>query len=100
MYIPDFCYALNNVTINPKTKVGKVIKIKALETGYYKTDMTATQEEVNHMNQFPDAGEPVDIATAKAMTDASLFGWNCYIEMLASHKRIAEKGENKNEPRS
>jgi len=87
MNIPDYCYALNNMTIDPKTKIGKAIKIKALETGYYKTTMTATQEEIDLMNEDLDCG-CVDIPTARAMESASMFGWDCYNGILESYKKV------------
>jgi hypothetical protein len=91
MNIPDFCYALNNRTINPKTKVGEVIIIRALEKGYYPTNILATQEEVDEMNKFPDIGSPVSPIEAKAMESASMFGWECYKNVLESYTKLEEK---------
>lgn len=82
MNIPNKCYALNNMTINPKTKIGQVIEIRAFETGYYKTDKTATQEEVDTMNLAIN----VTLPEAKAMESASLFGWQVYKNCLETFK--------------
>lgn len=70
MYIPDMCYSLNNSTINPKIKIGKVIVIKALEKGYYPKNKEMTQEEVDEMNEKFG----VTIAESRAMQTASMFG--------------------------
>ena len=52
MNIPNFCYSLDCTSINPKTKIGKIIKVVALETGFYRTSFEGTQEEVDEMNDF------------------------------------------------
>ena len=91
MYIPDYCYRLNAMTINPKTKIGKVVQINALEKGYYETKTTATQEEIDKMND--DLG--IDKPTAKAMGDASMFGWDCYNTMLRRYYEIDIENANK-----
>ena len=83
MNIPDNCYALNNMTINPTTKRGKVIEIRAFETGYYKTDWLMTQEEVDEKNNSELGVSPTQ---AKAMESASLFGWQCYKSCLESYE--------------
>lgn len=82
MKVPDFCYALNNMTINPMTKEGKVIKVRAMETGFYPTTLRATQQTVDKLN----AELGVDKPTAQAMVDASMFGWNCYLSCLQTYK--------------
>lgn len=88
MNIPDVCHALNNLTINPKTGIGEVIEIQAMETGYYKTGRKATQEEVDKENEALGVDKP----TARAMSDASVFGWQVYANCLQSHK---EREKNK-----
>lgn len=83
MNIPNKCYSLNNMTVNPKTGLGQVIEIRALETGYYKTIWLMTQEEVDMKN----AEMGVGLAEAKAMKTASMFGWNTYIGASTSGRR-------------
>jgi len=83
MFIPDSCFSLNKVTINPKTGIGEVIIIRALEKGYYKTNIFATQEQVDDMNLHPACGEGIfDLNTVKAMETASIFGWDTYKKSL------------------
>lgn len=80
MNIPDFCYALNNMTIHPETNVGQVIKIKAMEKGYYPTNLLMTQEQVDEKNR--ELG--VEKHVAEAMSIASMFGWDTYNAVLQS----------------
>lgn len=94
MNIPDFCYGLNNMTIDPKTKVGDVIVIKALERGYYPRMAKATQEQVDNMN-LVEFG--IDKPTAQAMCDASMFGWDCYPALLEAYSKLSEYKEEENE---
>jgi hypothetical protein len=61
--IPQYCHGLNNMTINPRTKKGEVIRIQAFETGYYKTGLHMTQEEVDIWNSTCG----ITPAVAKAM---------------------------------
>lgn len=91
MFIPNECYALNNMTIDPKTKMGEVIIIKALETGFYKTTMRTTQEMVDEMNKENRVNKP----TSRAMYDASMFGWNIYKDSLNRYKKFYANKENK-----
>ena len=84
MNIPEKCFSLNNMTVNPQTKVGDVIEIRALETGYYRTTQKATQEEVNAMNEKLG----VTIPQARAMEIASMFGWDVYKDNLQSYEKI------------
>ena len=90
MIIPDYCWALLNTSINPKTKKGKVIKIVALESGYYSTSTEETQEDIDKINKRMG----VDKATARAMETASIFGWQAYLPTLNSYKKL-EKEKNK-----
>jgi len=87
MNIPDVCHALNNMTIDPKTGIGEVIEIRAMETGYYRTGRHATQSEVDQENEKLG----VDKATARAMSDASVFGWHVYNNCLKSHQELEAK---------
>ena len=84
MYIPSKCYALNNMTIHPETKIGNVIELRALERGFYKTALKATQEEVDNMNTHIG----VTRAEAKAMEDATLFNWEMYPSRLAHYQEF------------
>jgi hypothetical protein len=75
------------MTIDPKTGIGEVIEIRAMETGYYKTHRHATQAEVDKENEALG----VDKATARAMSDASVFGWQVYQNCLKSHQKREAK---------
>jgi hypothetical protein len=74
--IPDFCYALNNMTINPETKIGEVIIVRGLEKGYYPTQMKLTQSQVDDLNI--DLG--ITRAISRSMETASMFGWETYLK--------------------
>lgn len=87
MYIPDKCFALLNSSINPKTGIGTLILIKALEHGYYEQDYRTTQEEVDERNE--QLG--VTKEEAKAMATASIFGWQSYISSLEVYSKRKEK---------
>lgn len=89
MNIPDFCYTLNNMTVDPKTKIGEIIRVVALESGYYKTNYKGTQEDVNDMNE--NIG--VSRAQEEAMSTGSMFGWESYPKALERFEEIfKEKG--------
>ena len=85
--VPERCFALNNVTLNPKTKLGRVIEIRAFETGYYRTEFLMTQDGVDCKN----AELGVDKAQAQAMESASMFGWQCYKNYLEAFEKSKEK---------
>jgi hypothetical protein len=85
--IPQYCHGLNNMTIDPKTKLGQVIRIQAFETGYYRTDLKMTQEEVDQWNI--ELG--INPVVAKAMESASMFGWNTYLNVLESMEKLDDK---------
>lgn len=89
MNIPDKCFDLNNMTIDPKTGIGEIIRIVALEKGYHRTAFTGTQFNVDNMNK--EIG--VEKATAKAMAWASMFGWDTYLTMLETYKELEKKGK-------
>jgi hypothetical protein len=91
MNIPDYCYTLDNMTINPKTKVGKIIRVVALVSGFYKTNFTGTQEDVNAMNE--NLG--VTRAQEEAMSTGSMFGWELYPNTLKRFEEIFSKQEEK-----
>ncbi|MFZ2992396.1 MAG: hypothetical protein WA061_01660 [Microgenomates group bacterium] len=76
------------MTIDPKTGIGEVIIIKALEKGYYRTDMFMTQEEVDEQNILVGAGTK---NVAQAMESASMWGWDCYLNCLKSFDKIANE---------
>ena len=90
MNIPDYCYALNNMTIDPKTKIGEVIKIQALEKGYYPTNIKETQEFVDNYNMDMLG---VTKAQSEAMKAASMFGWECYKNVLEFSAKRLEKSD-------
>ena len=83
MYIPDECFSLNKMTVNPKTRIGEIIKIKALEKGYYETLQEGAQEDVDKVNK--ELG--IDVATVRAMETASMFGWDTYKKSLEAYKK-------------
>jgi len=91
MHIPDYCYTLNNMTVNPKTKEGSIIKVVAMESGYYETYMRGTQEDVNNLNQ--ELG--VTRAQEEAMSTGSMFGWQTYKNVLERYEEIFSKKEEK-----
>ena len=91
MNIPDYCFSLLNTSIDPNTKIGKVIRLVAFEEGYYPTHLEQTQEEVDEFN-LENLG--VDKATARAMETASMFGWQAYLPTLKSYQKL-EKEKNK-----
>lgn len=82
MNIPDYCYTLNNITIDPKTKIGEIIKIKALESGYYRTIKSGTQEDVDQLNKKLG----VTRAQEEAMSTGSMFGWETYLKALETYQ--------------
>ena len=86
----DWCYTLNNITINPKTNSGEVIKVVWGETGYYSTAFYASQTEVDEWNRERD----IYPWEAEAMSTCSIFGnWSAYDSLAASlHEKMTEKG--------
>jgi len=75
------------MTINPSTQIGEVIEIRAFETGYYKTNQKANQNQVDTMNAKLDVTKP----QAQAMESASMFGWNVYKNCLESFEKLGAK---------
>lgn len=91
MNIPDFCYTLNNMTVDPKTKIGEIIRIVALESGYYKTTQTGTQEDVDALNKKLG----VTRAQEEAMSAGSMFGWQVYKSVLETYQKKFQENESK-----
>ena len=78
------------MTINPKTRIGEVIKIVALETGYYKTNVKETQEFLDTFNRIQ---LKVSRSESRAMETASMFGWDTYLSSLESYMALDEKSK-------
>lgn len=90
MNIPDKCYALNNMTIDPHTKLGDVIIIRALEHGFYSTEAVLTQEDVDSLNV--ELG--VSRWEAKAMEDCSMFNWEMYPNRVRRYSELMEEKQS------
>lgn len=88
MIVPDYCLALNNMTIHPVTKIGDVIEIRAFEKGFYPTRNMATQE---FLDDFNFSILEITKAQSDAMESASMFGWQCYKSVLDSNEKKYKK---------